>query len=221
MWSGVCMYAWLCWGRQTSALRSEASSQQVHFYHLHVSRARWVPGFVVVKQWVCISFVIQPSSYRQVHLCYTGQKAPTDTRPIHSQVRRPCSPRHSTLGSPQKSSWHSLQVRPPKPGMQWHCPVNWGQRQTCVRSAARPGDLTACPRRPRAWPDQEQGTSPRLWVPRAPGWHLLIAPLQVGLGRPRAGSLLLTCFLTRILIRNSQAWTTRDCVTHRSVCVRE
>lgn len=37
------------------------------------------------------------------------------------------SPRHSTSGLPQKSSWHSLQVRPPKPGMHWHCPVNCGQ----------------------------------------------------------------------------------------------
>lgn len=34
------------------------------------------------------------------------------------------SPWHSTAGSPQNSSWHSRQVRPPKPGMQWHCPVN-------------------------------------------------------------------------------------------------
>lgn len=40
------------------------------------------------------------------------------------------SPRHSTLGSPQKSSWHSRQVRPPNPGMHWHCPVNCQQKKT-------------------------------------------------------------------------------------------
>lgn len=35
-----------------------------------------------------------------------------------------CSPWQSTPGSPQKNSWHSLHVRPPNPGMHWHCPVN-------------------------------------------------------------------------------------------------
>lgn len=33
-------------------------------------------------------------------------------------------PRHCNPGSPQWSSWHSEQVRPPKPARQWHCPVN-------------------------------------------------------------------------------------------------
>lgn len=47
------------------------------------------------------------------------------------------SPRHSTSGSPQKSSWHSLQVRPPNPGMHWHCPVNCGQKKDLAQAGCR------------------------------------------------------------------------------------
>ena len=59
---------------------------------------------------------------------------------IQRQPRMPAaSPRHSTLGSPQKSSWHSLQVRPPNPGMHWHCPVNCGQKTHLGHTGCRAG----------------------------------------------------------------------------------
>lgn len=82
---------------------------------------------------------MKQSFYRQIHLYCTGEltKSPVDTTPsARPKTRHPdtgASPRHSTLGSPQKSSWHSLQVRPPKPGMHWHCPVNCGQNTDLVR----------------------------------------------------------------------------------------
>ncbi len=34
------------------------------------------------------------------------------------------SPSHCTLGSPQWNASHSLHCRPPKPGWQWHWPLN-------------------------------------------------------------------------------------------------
>lgn len=81
------------------------------------------------------------------------------------------SPRHSTPGSPQKSSWHSRQVRPPKPGMHWHCPVNC---QNKPQQEMRP-------------PQQQPGPAPERRpscrsMPRAP-----LTSLQAG-PRERAGS---------------------------------
>lgn len=74
--------------------------------------------------------------YPLVHLSQRGPSTPsTQTHwPVdwsHCGVSMPLGSqsqaRHSTSGSPQKSSWHSPQVRPPKPGMHWHCPVNCSQ----------------------------------------------------------------------------------------------
>lgn len=69
------------------------------------------------------------------------------------------SPWHSTSGSPQKSSWHSRQVRPPKPGMHWHCPVN------CQKNPNRRCDhlISSAPGKSEA---QAIGARPALPSPR-------------------------------------------------------
>lgn len=56
------------------------------------------------------------------------------------------SPKHSTPGSPQKSSWHSRQVRPPKPGMQWHCPVNCQSQKANPSGGVSPSAAHPCTR---------------------------------------------------------------------------
>lgn len=81
------------------------------------------------------------------------------------------SPKHSTLGSPQKSSWHSRQVRPPKPGMQWHCPVNCqSQKNKPIRRCKRLSSSTLHRAEARPWAQA-----------------LLLTSLQAG-PRERAGS---------------------------------
>lgn len=98
------------------------------------------------------------------------------------------SPKHSTLGSPQKSSWHSRQVRPPKPGMQWHCPVNCQSQK--ANPSVSPWQLSPAPSR-----GQASGTGPSLGhraEHRAQGPSLGHRPrrltsLQAG-PRERAGS---------------------------------
>lgn len=89
------------------------------------------------------------------------------------------SPKHSTAGSPQKSSWHSRQVRPPKPGMQWHCPVNCQSQKTNPSGGVSP---SAAPPRTRAeakpW---AHARAPHLVAGRAEGAHgVAVAVLAAG-----------------------------------------
>lgn len=116
------------------------------------------------------------------------------------------SPRHSTLGSPQKSSWHSLQVRPPNPGMHWHCPVNCGQKTDLGQAAARQKPVrifsSTCSSGKWDWLAAWEALSiptktrdlPSIVGAEGPRPPLLTAPLHQGLERPGARDTLFTCF---------------------------